>query len=233
MKLKYGLVSNELTPDPNDQRAVVYVEQVKTLDDIVDEMIGRGSTITKAEAMSNVEEYHRAIALFLGQGCTVTTPAYSITPVIKGVFENEDDRFNPSKHELYLNIRPNTRLKDAAKNIAVEYVESQGQQPRIKKLYDLVSETTSEQLTPGGIAHLKGKLLKFDVEDAQQGIFFISGNQEVKADPKTVARNMPGELIFMVPATLKKGTCQVEVRTIGYGSKKLKIAKLAPALQVK
>ena len=95
------------------------------------------------------------------------------------------------------------------------------------------SRPLREQLTPGGIAHLKGKLLKFDAEDAQQGIFFISGNQEVKADAKMVARNMPGELIFMVPATLKKGTCQVEVRTIGYGSKKLKIAKLAPALQVK
>lgn len=233
MKLKYGLVSNELTPDPNDQRAVVYVDIVKTLEDIVDEMIGRGSTITKAEAMSTMEEYYRAVAIFLGQGCTVSTPAYNITPVIKGVFEDDDERFNPGKHELYLNIRPNTRLKEAAKNIAVEYVESDGQQPRIKKLYDLVSETTSKQITPGGIAHLKGKLLKFDPADVQQGIFFKNGTQETKADVKTVARNMPGELIFVAPANLKTGTYQVEVRTVLHGSKKLKTAKLEEQIQVK
>ena len=233
MKLKYGLVSNELTKDPLDQRAVVYVEVVKLLEQLIDEMIGRGSTVTKAEALSVIEEYYDAMAKFLGQGCTINTPAYTITPVIKGVFENEDDRYHPSKHQLYLNMKPNTRLKDSVSKIAVEYRETEGQQPWVKKLYDLVSETTSEALTPGGIAHLKGKLLKFDPADAQQGIFFKSGNQEIRVDVKTVARNMPSELIFLVPGTLRKGTCQVEVRTILYGSKKLKTAKLEAAVQVK
>ena len=106
MKLKYGLVPNDLTPDPLDQRAVVYVEEVKTLEDIVEEMISRGSPITKAEALSSVEEYYGTIARFLGQGYTIHTPAYSITPVIKGVFANEDERFNSGKHQVQLSLRP-------------------------------------------------------------------------------------------------------------------------------
>ena len=233
MKLKYGLVSNELTRDPLDQRAVVYVEEVKTLEDIVDEMIGRGSTITKAEALSGIEEYYGAIAKYLGEGYTISTPAYNITPVIKGVFDNEEERFNPNKHQLYLSVKPNARLKEAVSHIALEYKETGGQQPFPKKLYDLVSETTNEQLTPGGIAHLRGKLLKFDPTDGQQGIFFRNGSQETKAALKTVARNMPSELIFMVPATLKKGVYQVEVRAMLHGSKKLKVAKLSADLHVK
>ena len=233
MKLKYGLVSNELTPDPLDQRAVVYVEEVKSLEDIVTEMIGRGSTITKAEAMSNLEEYYGAIERFLSEGYTVSTPAYSITPVIRGVFENEDDRFNPNKHRLYLNVKPNARLKEAAAKIEVEYRDAKGQQPTVKKLYDLVSETTGERLTPGGIAHLRGKHLKFDPTDAQQGIFLRNGNQTIKVDAKAVARNMPSELIFMVPGNLKKGTYQVEVRTLLHGSIKLRTARLSAEVTVK
>ena len=96
----------------------------------------------------------------------------------------------------------------------------------LEELTDLMSESTNEQLTPGGIAHLNGELLKFEGADPQQGIFFRSGNQETRVVTKTVARNMPAELIFMVPATLKKGTYQVEVRTVLHGSKKLRIAKL-------
>ena len=95
-----------------------------------------------------------------------------------------------------------------------------------------MSETTGEQLTPGGIAHLRGQFLKFETTDAQQGIFFRNGNQETKVAGKTVARNMPSELIFMVPATMRKGTYQVEVRTVLHGSRKLKTAKLSAEVTV-
>ena len=80
---------------------------------------------------------------------------------------------------------------------------------------------------------LRGQLLKFDTGDAPQGIFFLSGNQETKVDGKTVARNMPSELIFMVPATLKKGTYRVEVRAVGASTPTLKTAQLPVEVVVK
>ena len=226
MTLKYGLADNGLTPDQEDQRAVMYVDEVKTLDELVDEMIGRGSTVTKAEALSVMEEYYDAMTKFLGESYTITTPAYNITPRIRGVFKDKKERYDPNKHRLYLSVKPRARLKEALRHIKLEYRKSNGQQPLLEELLDLMSESTNEQLTPGGIAHLNGELLKFDGDDPQQGIFFRSGNQETRVVPKTVARNMPAELIFMVPATLKKGTYQVEVRTVLHGSKKLRIAKL-------
>ena len=232
MTLKYGLADNELTPDQEDQRAVMYVDEVKLLEDLVDEMIGRGSTVTKAEALSVMEEYYQAIHKFLSQGYTITTPAYNITPRIRGVFKDKKERYDPNKHRLYLSMKPKARLKEALRHIKIEYRKSNGQQPLIDELYDLVSESTNDQLTPGGIAHLNGELLKFDKGDPQQGVFFKSGNQETRVEPKLVARNMPSELIFMVPATLKKGTYQVELRTVLHGSKKLRVAKLADELTV-
>lgn len=232
MTLKYGLTDNGLTPDEEDQRAVMYVDEVKVLEDLVDEMIGRGSTVTKAEALSVIEEYYDAMTKFLGEGYTITTPAYNVTPRIRGVFTDKKERYDPNKHRLYLSVKPKARLKEALRHIKLEYRKSNGQQPLIDELYDLVSESTNEQLTPGGIAHLNGELLKFDGADPQQGIFFKSGNQETRVVPKMVARNMPSELIFMVPATLKKGTYQVELRTVLHGSKKLKTAKLSDEVTV-
>lgn len=232
MTLKYGLADNGLTPDQEDQRAVMYVDEVKTLDELVDEMIGRGSTVTKAEALSVMEEYYDAMTRFLGEGYTITTPAYNITPRIRGVFKDKKERYDPNKHRLYLSVKPKERLKEALRHIKLEYRKSNGQHPLINELHDLMSESTNEQLTPGGIAHLSGALLKFDGADPQQGIFFKNGNQETQVEPKTVARNMPGELIFMVPATLKKGTYQVEVRTMQHNAKKLKIAKLSDEVVV-
>ncbi len=226
MTLKYGLADNGLTPDQEDQRAVMYVDEVKILDELVDEMIGRGSTVTKAEALSVMEEYYDAMTKFLGEGYTITTPAYSITPRIRGVFKDKKERYDPNKHRLYLSVKPRARLKEALRHIKLEYRKSNGQQPLLEELTDLMSESTNEQLTPGGIAHLNGELLKFEGADPQQGIFFRSGNRETRVVPKTVARNMPAELIFMVPATLNKGPYQVEVRTVLHGSKKLRIAKL-------
>ena len=111
MTLKYGLADNGLTPDQEDQRAVMYVDEVKTLDEVVDEMIGRGSTVTKAEALSVMEEYYDAITRFLGEGYTITTPAYNITPRIRGVFKDKKERYDPNKHRLYLSVKPGPASK--------------------------------------------------------------------------------------------------------------------------
>lgn len=61
MSLKFALFENHLTSDPSDYMAVVQYLQSKEQEDVFDLMINRGSTVTKAEALSVFEEYFLAI----------------------------------------------------------------------------------------------------------------------------------------------------------------------------
>jgi hypothetical protein len=57
MPLRYGLVENQLTSDPDDYMAVTLDNYTKGIDDIVERMISRGSTVTTAEALGTLEEF--------------------------------------------------------------------------------------------------------------------------------------------------------------------------------
>ncbi|HEY5750423.1 MAG TPA: DNA-binding domain-containing protein, partial [Chryseolinea sp.] len=72
--IKYSLFENRLTPDPDDQMAVVQPISTKSMEEVVDLMISRGSTVTKAEALSVMEELGIAMAQLLKDGHNVVTP---------------------------------------------------------------------------------------------------------------------------------------------------------------
>jgi hypothetical protein len=73
MALKFALFGNHLTSDPNDYMAVVQDLKNKTQEDVFNLMISRGSTVTRAEALSVFEEYGNAIGQLVKDGCSVNT----------------------------------------------------------------------------------------------------------------------------------------------------------------
>ncbi len=87
MALKYALFENHLTDDPSDYMAVVQLQASKSQEDVIDLMIGRGSTVTKAEALSVLEEYAAAIEQLLREGQALNTPLFNLSPTIKGVHQ--------------------------------------------------------------------------------------------------------------------------------------------------
>ena len=93
MAIKYALFPNHLTSDPDDYMAVVQDQTSKTKEDLIDEMIGRGSTVTKAEALSVLEEFEAAVEEALSEGHSINTPLFRIGASIQGVFEGESDGF--------------------------------------------------------------------------------------------------------------------------------------------
>lgn len=93
MALKFALFENHLTSDPGDYMAVVQNLQSKTQEDVIDQMIGRGSTVTKAEALSVLEEYAAAIEQLLKDGYSINTPIFNLSPSVKGVFMGADQAF--------------------------------------------------------------------------------------------------------------------------------------------
>ena len=228
--LEYALFENHLTSDPNDFMAVVQNQQSRSQEDVIDQMISRGSTVTKAEAFSVLEEYAIALVQLAQEGYAVNTPLFNLSPSIKGVFNGDEEAFNPARHTVKINVTPGTRLKEAASQIVVKRVQGASPQPDPLYLDDLGSGTRNEQLTPGNIAQLKGSRLKFDTADPQQGIFLIAAdNTETKV--VTISRNKPAQVDFLIPQ-LATGNYRLEVRAVLFAGQEARSGTLPAELNV-
>lgn len=112
MPLKYALFDNPVTADPTDRMAVVQLDTTYSEDDVFARMVSRGSTVTRAEALSVLEEYALAVEQLLGEGGgSIATPLFVLTLSIVGVFTSEDDSFDPARHQVKICITPGVRLR--------------------------------------------------------------------------------------------------------------------------
>ncbi len=230
MPIQYALFPNHLTSDPDDYMAVVQNQSSRTKEDIIDVMIGRGSTVTKAEALSVLEEFEAAVEQALKDGHSINTPLFKIGASVQGVFY-ENDSFDRSKHYVRLNVTPGGRIGEIAPNIGVEKVEASSPQPNLASFKDVASDTTNETLTPGGVGELTGSRLKINPEEDEQGVFFIAEDgTETKAS--TLIRNKPSNLIFMIPTGMAAGAYRLEVRTVFQNGKTLRAGSLNSTLIV-
>ncbi|NJK95838.1 MAG: DUF4469 domain-containing protein [Bacteroidales bacterium] len=225
MPVRFGLIENHLTADPGDYMAVVTDNDTFTEDGIIDRMISRGSTVTKAEALSVLEEYGLALEDILKGGNNVNTKLFSIYPSIAGVFNGQSDGFDKSRHAVRLNITSGSRLNKIIGSIQVQRVELTSPAPVLQKFTNLRTKTINESFTPGQIASIAGLMLKFDEADPLQGIFFIAADS-TETRVSNVSKNKPSELLFFVPDSLTTGTYQVEVRSILHGRKTLSVGRL-------
>lgn len=230
MALKFALFENRLTNDPNDYMAVVQDLQSKTQADVIDLMIGRGSTVTKAEALSVFEEYGNAIEQLIKDGCSINTPLFNLSPSVKGTFTGSNDTFNSARHKVKINITPGTRLRVMGEHVSTERVKGVSPGPIPDSLDDLGSGTRNDQLTPGNIAQLRGSLLKFDEADPLQGIFLIASDTS-ETRISTISRNKPGQLDFLIPA-MASGEYRLEVRALLQNSKTIRTGGLHCKLYV-
>lgn len=233
MALNYYLVDNTMTPDPNDRRAVVLPRQSFSINAIIDQMISRGSTVTKAEALSVYEELSLAMENILKEGNSINTPLFKVTPTITGVFVNDEDSFDPERHEVKLRINPGLRLRQTEAKIMVERTTGVRPQPTPIHFDDYGSETQDDIITSEKTGRITGSLLKFEESDPQQGVFFVNlANGSVKQVTGKFVKNKPGELIFSNPAGLTPGTYRLEVRAVLVGTKGIRTGTLPYELTV-
>lgn len=211
MSIQYSLVPNHLTSDPDDFRALVEGQVSRTSGDIIETMVQRGSTITKPDILSVIESYQAVIADFLSDGDSINTPLFQTSASISGVFASQYADFNPSVHEVNINLNLGSRIAELAEELTVKRVSASVVRPAVRYFKDFSSGAVNQTLTPGNPAEIRGGNLKVDPADTSQGIFFIAADgTETKVT--TIMRNMPSNLIFMVPGGLAAGEYEVEVR---------------------
>ncbi|MDR1198306.1 MAG: DUF4469 domain-containing protein [Prevotellaceae bacterium] len=210
--LQYHLVENLMTPAPDDAMAQVVNLRSYTEEQIAEQMLKRGTLLTKADILAVLEVYREVILDIIADGSSVNTRLFNISPSISGVFNGMADTFDPNRHKIHVNFNRGMDVRSAAAAIKTEKVQVADPVPYIIEVKDTVSGSVNETLTPGGVVQLRGSRLKFITEETDNGIFLLpESGDEVKIT--VIVENKPARLIAMLPADLASGTYHLEVRT--------------------
>jgi hypothetical protein len=210
--MDYSVDKNPLLPIQGNCTA--HPENIRSYsqEEVIERVGKRGTSQTKTDLMSAIELYSAEIADIVADGGAVHTPLFNITPSIPGVFNGMADSFDPSRHIVKTNLNPGTLLREAVKKIKVRKVQVTDPAPYIVEVKDIVSGTTNEILTPGGVVQVRGSRLKFLADKPENGIFFIDDNN-VETRYDLIVENKPSRVIVVMPATLLSGSYRIELRT--------------------
>ncbi len=215
MAIRYAIYNNNLSPDPNDHKAVVLSTNTIGMDDIVEKMINMGSTVTKADTISVMENFQSTLKNALVDGYNVNLPFGNYFLTIKGVFNGKTDFFDPTRHQILVKIAPGLALKEITKlGIPVQKDIAHVLKPEILEFTDINTGEKDSIVTPGGLGQILGANLKFNTEIAEEGIYFIpdSGGEPTKV--QIVGTLKPSSLLFIIPPELIAGEYFIEVRAI-------------------
>jgi hypothetical protein len=221
MKVRYYLLDNSMTSDPNDCRAQITDYEVITEKDLLDYITRQGSGITMSGAKASYEEIIGAHEHFLRQGFGINTEFLNIRPVVQGVFRDDDDKFDSGRHKLKYKVRLGRRYNRVTEDVKMEKVTQASSAPLPATVEDIASGTVNETLTPGGVATLAGLRLNFKQDDPQQGIFLIdSAKTEYRAE--RILTHTGKQVVFMIPAGLPSDEYTLEVRVLPHGNREVK-----------
>ena len=205
--LQFSLQENLLTPAPNDMMAQPVNVRTYGLPEINQRILARNPGLGLSQLNASIEEFFDEVCAIVEDGGSVNTPLFNTQPSVPGVFDSATDNFDPRRHRVRTNLMLGTRLRKATAAIKVQKVQTADPAPFILEVHDVLSDTTNELLTPGGVVQIRGGRLKFVPGNPANGIFLIDEQaQPVRLD--VIVENKPARLIAMLPADLP-----LEVRT--------------------
>ena len=210
MSLKYVLVDNKLTPDPDDCMARTQDVRIVPYEEIISRMTGRGLTLTDTEVKSVFNEFEHLLIELLEEGCAINTPFLKISPSIVGVFRNADDSFDPARHAVRLNASLGSNIAIDQRKLKLQKEKLSAVQPEIVSVKDYQTLQLNEAIKRGGTVEITGSDLKIYPEDLEQGVFI--GNQGSEVRVTVYMMNKPSLLIFQVPQDVPGGEVYIKVK---------------------
>ena len=98
-------------------------------EEIIDLMMRRGTTLTKADVTAVLQVYAEVVGELTSDGSAVNTPLFNTSFSVTGVFTSMTDSFDKSRHSVSLNV--GASLREAAKSVRTEKVEGSNTDPYI------------------------------------------------------------------------------------------------------
>lgn len=211
--LKYYLVENPLAKEENSYVAHVSSPETKTLEDILKVMSGEATGLSLHQALSYFEKLTKTVSEFIKDGHCVSTPLFKVRPTISGLFVDEFDSFDPTRHKVNAKFSPGIKLSKLNAEFYMEKCDIQAYQPMLRKFTDAASTGVNAVATPGGIGTINGKHLFFDKNNLDLGVFFVPANNPGTAIRAMIySRIFPKELSFCIPV-LEPGEYRILVKT--------------------
>ena len=230
MAIRYYLRENKLTQEENDYMAYVISARQAGMDEVIDRMIERGSTVTEADILSVMSDFQGAIQSLMQEGANVTTPFANFSTSIRGVFLGATDNYDPTRHHISTNLQPGNELRRFMKgNVTAQKEEGRFTGPKPLQFIDSNSGENNSIVTAGGLGILVGNRLSFDPADPEQGIYFIAEDgTQVKVE--VIGHNRPSNLTFIIPDNLAAGDYTILVKSkAGNTSKEGKLERTLTA----
>jgi len=233
MPIRYSLLENHLTGDPNDYAAHVQISGSADLNAIADRMTTQGSTTTKADILAVLTDAITTTEGFLLEGYRVNFGGLvQIFPRINGVFNGPDDKFDKNRHKVEVGANSGAELRKAIRQSAVlDKVAKVTPAPIPISFADLHTATHNTTITPGNIGTITGYKLKYDQSQADEGIFFVPAGGGAAVNPAAIQKNKPSQLVILNPA-LPAGDYHLEVRARMLNGSELRIGRLEATLTV-
>ena len=186
--------------------------------------------VTRADILSVMEDFQGSLESIILDGFNVTTPFANFRVSIRGVFNGNTDSFDGSRHQILPLVNARKKLKAfCQQNLSPVKSETNIKNPSLLEFFDHNSGECNTVITRGGIGRITGHRLKFDIEDANQGIFLIA-EDGTETRITIVGMNKPSQLMFSIPPSLPSGNYALEVRVLF--STKIRIGSLPETLSV-
>lgn len=231
MSIKYTLQESQLATLVGAHTARVHADARAEVEDVVAGMLQHGSTVSKADILSVLEDYYDAVEYLLLDGRSISTPLANFRLAIGGCFQGPDDAYDPSRHRLLVRVSAGKRIRQTVPGQARVAKQDRGKALPLPLVYvDLASGERNRSLTPGGAGQLIGRRLRFDPADTRQGVFFVAPDgAAVRA--AEVIKTAPAEVIVIAPA-LAAGHYTLELRATFNGGEQLRSGVLDVPLAV-
>lgn len=206
----YFLNENRLTEE-HDFSARVKVVKSHDLEGIIDLILDRRNVISRTDLVAAFDIFFETVRGCISRGEGINLPLFNLGYSISGVFDDEDDLFDPARHRIKVNLNDGVIIKQAVKSIKPVKVEATHTDPEIRKFKDVATGKENEIITPKSIFEISGKRLKVTGDLANVGLFFVA-EDGTEYNVVLLATNANKKLIGMAPQ-LDAGIYRIRVRT--------------------
>ena len=214
MSTKYFVIPSAINTGPGKYYAKVHPNHSYTLDQIIKEMRSRGTGVSESDMRAALHIFFDVVSDIVAAGSNVNLPLANFRSGIVGSFTSKNDSFDEGRHYVKASVSVGKLLRQKMKKIKLEKIHRPDSMPSIYHFKDIVTGSTSNRVTPGGIGEMAGAELKFNKANPEEGVYFV-GDTTIKTE--IVVSCTQSKVIFAIPA-LPPGTYSLEVRK-GYKSK--------------
>ena len=227
MSIKYQLQEVTQADGKTKLYGKVITNKTVTTKDLVRAIKTRGSTVTEADMAAVIATLTEVCyeAVLSGHAVQVDK-LFTLYPVMKGVFTNRKDHYNPKKQSLTIRAcAPKELRKQIKATGTVERIEPINTKPYLTRLEDIPGDVKSTQVVPGKIYKVKGERLKINLDREDEGLFLVqSNNKEVMYKVTQYVLKSLSEIVFVMPV-IDVDITQVTLKIMSRSRKNAKFIK--------